>query len=730
LLLQGCDVHAVDYTGQNAAHYAAASNQHNVFDALREADINFDLVDRNGDTPLHIAASCGSTQSLEALLGLGVQPSIQNYKGNQPSHLAAAGNHADCLTILVRYDNHMGRMNYEHKTPLGVAKFSGAYDAQLVLQHYYNFFEVEGLRSAEGDVWWDKQIDAMASEWEVNIDKAGTRIYVNKFTGEIADNPPAVSVETVLEANSEVELPLVQRAPVLVDTDKITVHDYFKEHAAERAIINQTKRYGNMAVVIGKWARRKLAFMRYSRKIKAVYRFRRAAKVLTLAGRLLVKVKRKRRLAASIMIQRRWRGYLVRRWIYYEGEYERMWYHRAARILAFMIHRAWRAHQHWRLKMMFNVASQAPKSSREWQRILDAAGSVLRVFSSFEEYNYPGTKGMVKFYHNTFNGQFSFHKPPAWVKKDKEQMYEERCIRKMGFVPSHVKAATMFSAMFRGFMARKQFELIRRGVYLSSTAEDQYLRDPDNDRNLFNYALHCHVNLLDYDRARRLYLEAMRRMDYKGPDIPHVLYAYGIFSFVTHELDEADCRELIHRARMAEERKERNFRQVTGGKAGASAVRTMHYGKSFNLAKVGFFKHAATIASKERRRESFHNYALCHHLVYDDFNGAFDAFMNAFTADPTEPRLVANFECMVTYYYGADPEKRQQVIKDRNARMAMKAAEAMNLELQQAEAKIKRHKAAVKLQVHRNKVFFYSILTLRLVFHYFLAAIYSISLAP
>jgi hypothetical protein len=349
--------------------------------------------------------------------------------------------------------------------------------------------------------------------------------------------------------------------------------------------------------------------------------------------------------------------------------------------------------------MVFRVASEAPKSSREWQRVLDAAGSVLRVFSSFEEYAYPGTKGMVKFYHNTFNGQFSFHKPPAWVKKDKDQMYEERCIRKMGFVPSHVRAATMFSAMFRGFMARKQFELIRRGVYLSSTAEDQYLRDPDNDRNLFNYALHCHVNLLDYDRARRLYLEAMRRMDYKGPDIPHVLYAYGIFSFVTHELDEPDCRELIHRARVAEERKERNFRQVTGGKAGLNAARPMHYGISFNLAKVGFFKRAATIASKEKRGESFHNYALCHHLVYDDFNGAFDAFMNAFTVDPTEPRLVANFECMITYYYGADPEKRQQVIQDRNARMAMKAAEAVNQELQQAEAKVKRSKAAVKIQV-------------------------------
>ncbi len=62
------------------------------------------------------------------------------------------------------------------------------------------------------------------------------------------------------------------------------------------------------------------------------------------------------------------------------------------------------------------------------------------------------------------------------------------------------------------------------------------------DNALYNYALFCLVTLQDMDRARRVYVECLRRMQYRGPDIPFVLYSYAVFAMKSHDEDYLDVR--------------------------------------------------------------------------------------------------------------------------------------------------------------------------------------------
>ena len=56
-----------------------------------------------------------------------------------------------------------------HQTPLGVAKFYRSKACQLFLQTHYKRVDVTGGRNAVGDIWWDKDIDDVAGDWEVMV---------------------------------------------------------------------------------------------------------------------------------------------------------------------------------------------------------------------------------------------------------------------------------------------------------------------------------------------------------------------------------------------------------------------------------------------------------------------------------------------------------------------------------------------------------------------------------
>jgi hypothetical protein len=198
---------------------------------------------------------------------------------------------------------------------------------------------------------------------------------------------------------------------------------------------------------------------------------------------------------------------------------------------------------------------------------------------------------------------------------------------------------------------------------ISLTTEKDYFKNPDSDKNLWNYTLHCHLVLKDVQRARSLYAEMLRRMTYQGPDVPFVLYAYSVFAFVTHELDYPDVIGFLARARKAEEVREVQTRKAKGV-AESQAIKngTYRHGKLFELARMGFYKHNA---ATQPDSWSWHNYAAMLFLIYNDFNLSFDAWLNAFRWDATDRNMKANFDIMMRHFHGANKDELAEIVRAR-----------------------------------------------------------------
>lgn len=219
-VLQGADINARDRLGRTAAHHAAASNNTNLYEALREADADFEVVDFEGNTPLHVAVERGSLEFATVLLEGMVNPSPQNVRGDQPSHIAARANNVGVLRILSQYDKHMGRVNMKHETPLGTAKFHCAREAQRFLEQHFTHVEGVDNRNEFGEIWWDKAVDESTIGWRVEVGFRGDRLYVNDMTGETRSIPPTVDACAVTVAAETNQLEMRKNILLVKEGDR------------------------------------------------------------------------------------------------------------------------------------------------------------------------------------------------------------------------------------------------------------------------------------------------------------------------------------------------------------------------------------------------------------------------------------------------------------------------------------------------------------------------------
>ena len=114
----------------------------------------------------------------------------------------------------------------------------------------------------------------------------------------------------------------------------------------------------------------------------------------------------------------------------------------------------------------------------------------------------------------------------------------------------------------------------------------------------------------------------MRFMENRGPDNAFVLFAYAIFLAATFEDDMNAVEELAERARAA------NF--VNPNIGDMRPIR-------FVLANAGYFR-LATIVNQDG--ESWHNYALCRQIAFQDYEGAEEAYIKAVIAAPHDERII------------------------------------------------------------------------------------------
>lgn len=230
-LIQGAEVNAKDVKGQSAVHHGVASNSADVYNALREADADFESQDLEGNSPLHLAAESGAAEFAISILHGGGFPSLQNQRGDQPAHIAARYNQLELLKQICRYDEHIGRVNYDHQTPLGVAKFHLAKECQTFLTKHYRMVEVQNGRNKVGELWWDKEIDDAVGDWEVSVSASGERFYINRKTAEVTMQPPSMAASKIMKITQKAELPLHRTVTIVKEENTLTKHAYYLDYA-------------------------------------------------------------------------------------------------------------------------------------------------------------------------------------------------------------------------------------------------------------------------------------------------------------------------------------------------------------------------------------------------------------------------------------------------------------------------------------------------------------------
>jgi len=626
-------------------------------------------------------------------------PSVQNKYGNTPTHIAARDNKVEALDMICRYDKHVGRFNYVHQTALGLAKFHCSREAQAFLEEHYRLYEKEGMRNAEGELWWDWKMDEVTEGWKVVVGFLGEREYINESTGERSLVPPSFPHAEVDKAAQHLELP-IQRAVTLVgkkEENTLTRHAYKIEYAAMAKEIEAERFKENAATVISKFIRRKLAYMELSLLKKQKKKLKVLAIFIKRHLSAFMKFVRIRRNGQVAKFQAAFRGRKFRRDFYVpeQGDYEKLYALRAKQHLGRKLLRLFKVYLAKKLLKTKRIAKNPPKTDLDWQRLIVDARIARRTVGMYEEYVYPETRS-IYFYRHKLTLECTFTKPKKMQLHDDQKFYDKRQIELHGCTSAQRALVVKLQSLYRGYKIRSYYVYVETAMTISMNAEKKYMLEPDTDSNLYNYALHCHVILHDYERARFLYVEAMRRMEWRGPDVAFVLYSYAIFSFFMHDLDFSDVLALLERAREAEKTREVQLRQVSGeGESQALAKGTFRYGKIFELAKIGFFRRYANELETEA---AWHNYAIVCFLVNNDFNNSFDAFLNAFKYDPKNARLKENFDTMMRHFHGPNKKHLVDVVRARMEFLAARDAEVENVKRWRHENAAARLQATKKIK--------------------------------
>ena len=297
----------------------------------------------------------------------------------------------------------------------------------------------------------------------------------------------------------------------------------------------------------------------------------------------------------------------------------------------------------------------------QWEALVSEVKRPVRVVGIYEEYLHPSMMG-THFYKNKLTGKFLYPIPSDIRKSDDAKYYNVIDKQLHGFSEKENEVSVKLQSIWRGHVTRNHHKIIAAANKVSFFAEIKYFQEPNIDHHLWNYALHCFVVTHDIERARGLYIEALRRMGENGPDQAFILYCYAIFGFVTHDLDYVDVHSLVMRGRKAEEARESNHCTGDKLKFQANSKNPFVYGNVFRIADVGFFKYQAM---RQRNSLSAHNFAASRFLVFDDFMGSFDSFMEGFKWNAKDVQLRSNFDIMMRHFHGDDKEVLSKVVLEK-----------------------------------------------------------------
>ena len=99
------------------------------------------------------------------------------------------------------------------------------------------------------------------------------------------------------------------------------------------------------------------------------------------------------------------------------------------------------------------------------------------------------------------------------------------------------------------------------------------------------------------------------------------------------------------------------------------------------------------------RALAWHNYAACRYLIFNDFPGSFDAFLDGFRCNAKDKVMKANFDIMMQHFHGTDKEKLAEIVKERMRVHAARDNEFNNTRQLKRELGVRRSNAAIVIKV-------------------------------
>ena len=486
-------------------------------------------------------------------------------------------------------------------------------------------------------------------DWDTVIDGFGQRKFVNHRTGEQKNEPPAVKSAEKLQYETAALLPFLKKTQIVVEGDTITTQEYIKEVKATQKDIGLMMKELSAVALIAIAFKRKVARRRSDRQQRE-HNFKRVIYRFMVQNVRFIDAVRERRKRRVTRLQALWRGHRFRSVFYSSGEYEQRWFKMKALKLAHLIYKSWKAYRFVRVVQRMASIGTIPQTFDEWRWLVQQS-TFVRSIGLVDEYRWQNTF----IYQHQITKMCTFNRPREFSRmrgnlSDYSQM-QERLIVKM-------------QALARGWQVRFYHVQQARAFLLADSALELYLKHPETDEYLLRYTLYCHIVTCDLDRARGLYMECFRRMSYRGPDNSFLLYAYAIFVFVNREVDFVDIEALITRAQSAELNSELQRRRRRGDSIDSkSLAATMRFGFTFKQAKIGYFERYAEL---HNTCLSWHQYAACLFIVYNQFEKSFSAFVRALDRDALNVAARSNLDLMLDRHFGDDVDRKLGLLQSQS----------------------------------------------------------------
>ncbi|KAF4322134.1 hypothetical protein G195_003269 [Phytophthora kernoviae 00238/432] len=530
-----------------------------------------------------------------------------------------------------------------------IAEWTQYVDASTEIPFYYSTGP-----SGEHVYTWDTPVEfdaAMGEVWEIirgpstvaaavvldggegddqesasNLKAADNRYYLyhNRLTDELTRTVPPINytlLQDVVQNSKRMKLLRARIRKVSVDELSASAMEYMRFFQGFEAESAQMRTEMRAAIKI----QRNFRARRTRLLVKALLHQNRCAVELQRAfrGRKARREAdlRRRQQIEVVKIQAAIRGYLARK---HEDRGLRAprQLHLKRRLAARDIQRIFRGFvgrkQSYREKVIHRLG---PKGYFEWEPLRKQA-QVVRSYKVWDEMEARSLFPGVHFYRHQLTSACSWEKPPPWVNHDREAFENRVQLAQWGYTERMQHAARFLQALWRARVARISFRLILRAVQLMKTCESEYLEDPTNLVKMGNYVLYLHTILHDYDRARPLYGRLMRIMAQRGPDLPFILFSYGIFLYVTQEEDVTLVEEMVIRGKIAD----------------PALVK-------YKVAFLGFFRQA--ILQNPDDAETHINYAACVQWLYEQYDEATTHYLLALAAAPQRKGTMEMFQDML-----------------------------------------------------------------------------------